>query len=808
MAPCAHLLRAAKNLRRALLFHDSSRWQETFDAFGQQSSRLHVQQEDPHHKKTESAPMNRLVLLMLPILASLHHLTAAASSITAEDTGCRPATCGNLTITYPFWLAGRDTSCGPPGFQLTCNSSGAGLIGSYIKDFQIAHGTEEIINKLTLVGLWCIQMAPENRPSMSRVIEMLERDTDDLEMPPKPFLCSPLQSTNVSSCTSVVVLDIDYGSRSLVAVHALLAAGEACGLLFNMSSALAIMDRFRISPSNRELYVMFNCDGTLPSPAPGAVPVTNCSGNTSNFVYLGGSYGTGQPPANDGRCELAELLVLGSEAAGATAASYRRLIKAGFRLEWGPVGDCQSCRSSGGRCRYDNNTAAFACLCSDGSLLSSNCVSLSAAACLAFICLPWLMYHHKKEYRSVVYRFYSTGRSNEEQVLRKCGSLSPRRFKYSELKKITKSFKEKLGQGGFGVVFRGCLHDGRMVAVKLLKVSDGNREDFLNEVVSISQTSHVNIVSLLGFCLEGSKRALVYEYMPNGSLQNHIYSELATGWDMLLKIAIGIARGLEYLHQGCNTRIIHFDIKPHNILLDNEFCPKIADFGLAKLCHLNGSILSTAEARGTVGFIAPEVFSRGFGVVSTKSDVYSYGMVLLEMVRGTKEIKEDADNSSETYFPHWVYDQLMRDMQDCRVAYGTEEIVNKLTLVGLWCIQMAPENRPSMSRVIEMLERDTDDLEMPPKPFLCSPLQSTIVSSCTSVVLTVIYNEYLSVILHTDLKQGMYPPVKYRPANHTHEVAPIGAGASIEEAVHPTPRTRCEQGNAASLEPTKAPTAP
>jgi serine/threonine protein kinase len=320
-------------------------------------------------------------------------------------------------------------------------------------------------------------------------------------------------------------------------------------------------------------------------------------------------------------------------------------------------------------------------------------------------------------------------------VLKKCGSLAPKRFKYSELKKITKSFKEELGQGGCGVVFRGRLQDGRMVAVKLLKGTNGNGEDFLNEVVSISQTSHVNIVSLLGFCLEGSKRMLVYEYMPNGSLHNHIYSEPAIEWETLLKIAIGIARGLEYLHQGCNTRIIHFDIKPHNILLDEELRPKIADFGLAKLCHLNDSILSTAEARGTVGFIAPEVFSRGFGVVSTKSDVYSYGMVLLEMVRGRNEIKEVPDNSSETFFPHWVYDHLVRAMHNCQVAYSTEEIVRKLTLVGLWCVQMTPENRPSMSRVIEMLERKIDELEIPPRPFLCSPSQSTNVSSCNSAVL-------------------------------------------------------------------------
>ena len=114
-------------------------------------------------------------------------------------------------------------------------------------------------------------------------------------------------------------------------------------------------------------------------------------------------------------------------------------------------------------------------------------------------------------------------------------------------------------------------------------------------------------------------------------------SDLVIEWEKLQQIAVGVARDLEYLHQGCSTRIIHFDIKPQNILLDQEFCPKIADFGLAKLCHLKDSILSIAEARGTIGFIAPEVFSRGFGVVSTKSDVYSYGMMLLEMVGGKDE---------------------------------------------------------------------------------------------------------------------------------------------------------------------------
>ncbi|KAL5653919.1 hypothetical protein ACJX0J_033238, partial [Zea mays] len=167
----------------------------------------------------------------------------------------------------------------------------------------------------------------------------------------------------------------------------------------------------------------------------------------------------------------------------------------------------------------------------------------------------------------------------------------------------------KLGEGSYGTVFKGQLEDGRKVAVKLLKGSKGNGEEFVNEVVSIRRTSHVNIVSLLGFCVHGHKRAIVYEYMANGSLEKYIQSEetrMAIGWEKLREIAAGIARGLEYLHRGCSTQIIHFDIKPNNILLDEDFSPKIADFGLAKLCHLKDSALSMAEARGTIGFIAPE----------------------------------------------------------------------------------------------------------------------------------------------------------------------------------------------------------
>ncbi|XP_029151390.2 rust resistance kinase Lr10-like [Arachis hypogaea] len=308
-----------------------------------------------------------------------------------------------------------------------------------------------------------------------------------------------------------------------------------------------------------------------------------------------------------------------------------------------------------------------------------------------------------------------------------------RRYTYSEMKKVTNSFRDKLGQGGFGSVYKGQLQDGRHVAVKILSELKGDGEDFFNEVASMSRTSHVNIVALLGFCFQGSKRALVYEFMPNGSLEKLIYEENTVIGDhqldcqTLYDIAIGVARGLEYLHTGCNTRILHFDIKPHNILLDENFCPKISDFGLAKVCTRKESIVSIFGARGTAGYIAPEVFSKNFGAVSHKSDVYSYGMMVLEMVGRRRNIKVEVDASSELYFPHWIYNRLVSNQELGLRSIRNEwenEMVRKMTIVSLWCIQTNPSSRPSISKVVEMLEGRAELLQVPPKPFWFSPSTS------------------------------------------------------------------------------------
>ncbi|XP_048136852.1 PR5-like receptor kinase [Rhodamnia argentea] len=322
------------------------------------------------------------------------------------------------------------------------------------------------------------------------------------------------------------------------------------------------------------------------------------------------------------------------------------------------------------------------------------------------------------------------------------GLVSLRRYTYRDIKRMTNYFEEKLGQGGYGCVYKGKLQDGQLVAVKLLKKLKGDAEEFFNEVVSISRTSHVNVVSLLGFCFEGSKRALIYEFMPNGSLEKFIFNrsnalevDQLLSWDTLYQISLGIAHGLEYLHRGCNTRILHFDIKPHNILLDANYCPKISDFGLAKICPREESIVSFLGARGTVGYIAPELIIRNIGVVTHKSDVYSYGMMVLEMVGKRKNVEVAVDRTSETYFPHWVHRRLeLQEELGLRGITNEEDkvIAKKMIVIGLWCIQIDPRARPCMTQVVEMLKGSVDALQIPPKPSLSSPSRSLVACPCES----------------------------------------------------------------------------
>ncbi|KAL7254256.1 hypothetical protein ACSBR1_008619 [Camellia fascicularis] len=224
--------------------------------------------------------------------------------------------------------------------------------------------------------------------------------------------------------------------------------------------------------------------------------------------------------------------------------------------------------------------------------------------------------------------------------------------------------------------------------------------------------------------IERSKRALVYEFMPNGSLEKYIFSQegnVHISCTQMYEISLGVARGIEYLHRGCDIQILHFDIKPHNILLDENFTPKLSDFGLAKLYPINDSIVSLTAARGTMGYMAPELFYKNIGGISYKADVYSFGMLLMEMAGRRRNLNVFADHTSQIYFPSWVYDES-REGRDIEMGETTEEervMVKKMIIVALWCIQMNPSDRPSMNKVAEMLEGNVELLQMPPKPSLC-----------------------------------------------------------------------------------------
>ncbi|XP_034710954.1 rust resistance kinase Lr10-like isoform X2 [Vitis riparia] len=379
-----------------------------------------------------------------------------------------------------------------------------------------------------------------------------------------------------------------------------------------------------------------------------------------------------------------------------------------FSLKWSKS-ICGSCPEGGKICRLKkSNSREPETECITGAIFGFFLLML-------VIVVPYRVYSSNKVERD--------NRVKVKKFLEDYEALKPSRYSYADIKRITSQFKDKLGEGGYGTVYKGKLSDEVFVAVKILNNSQGNGEEFINEVATMGTIHHVNIVRLVGFCADRFKRALIYEYLPNESLEKFIFSKVvknySLSWKKLQEIAIGIAKGIEYLHQGCDQRILHFDIKPHNILLDHNFNPKISDFGLAKLCSKEQSAVSMTIVRGTMGYIAPEVLSRNFGNVSYKSDVYSYGMLLLEMVGGRKNIDVSVESTSQVYFPKWIYNHLDigKELHIRIEEEGDVEIAKKLAIVGLSCIQWCPVDRPSMKIVVQMLEGEGDKLTMPPNPF-------------------------------------------------------------------------------------------
>ncbi|KAG6522832.1 hypothetical protein ZIOFF_019987 [Zingiber officinale] len=591
-----------------------------------------------------------LPLLAFPILNCLLMLLPVASHGAFSCPNSTSVPCGNVSISYPFWLLSNEPNqispyCGYQTFTLTCHPSDIPILRLGDDDYRVL----DINYNYTVVSL-----------------------ADGVNRGGVPDTC-PTVHQNVSLPSNL--------SLSYADAEAKLTLFFNCSI-FNFRRPSLVPPCIRFNESGWEIKYSYDYD---------------CHDETDSGL----------------------LAALESYVGNEFKEESARILREVFKLQWTEGingGDCSYCESSGGRCGY-HKALVPDCFCSGGKIEVSPRAPRKKHTTLKIGIVIGKQPNEKKD-------------QTIQDFILQYESTTPKRYTYTEIKRMTKSFSNKLGNGGYGSVFKGSLQDGRLVAVKILSETKGNGEDFINEVASISRTSHVNIVALLGFCLEGSKRAPVYEFMSNGSLDKFIFDDKSNtkngklSWEKLYDIAIGIARGLEYLHRGCNTRIVHFDIKPHNILLDHDFFPKISDFGLAKICIQKESIISTMAMRGTPGYIAPELFSRSFGRISSKSDVYSYGMMVLEMIGGRKNFNARADHTSETYFPHWVYDNLDEycnltasdSVSASEVSSKSKEIERKMIIVGLWCIQIKPENRPSISMVVDMLEGSISVLQMPPKP--------------------------------------------------------------------------------------------
>ncbi|VVA35676.1 PREDICTED: probable [Prunus dulcis] len=287
-------------------------------------------------------------------------------------------------------------------------------------------------------------------------------------------------------------------------------------------------------------------------------------------------------------------------------------------------------------------------------------------------------------------------------------------YSLKELEIATRGFSPEnvIGEGGYGVVFRGILQDGSVVAVKNLLNNKGQAEtEFKVEVEAIGKVKHKNLVGLIGYCAEGAQRMLVYEYIDNGNLEQWLHGDVGPvsplTWDIRMKIAVGTAKGLAYLHEGLEPKVVHRDIKSSNILLDRKWNPKVSDFGLAKLLAPESSYVTT-RVMGTFGYVSPEYASTG--MLNEWSDVYSFGILLMEIITGRSPIdysRPAGEMNLVDWFKGMIQSRRGEEVVDPLIeVQPSPRAMKRALLVCLRCIDLDVNKRPKMGQIVHMLEAD------------------------------------------------------------------------------------------------------
>ncbi|XP_020572349.1 LEAF RUST 10 DISEASE-RESISTANCE LOCUS RECEPTOR-LIKE PROTEIN KINASE-like 1.2 [Phalaenopsis equestris] len=603
--------------------------------------------------------MNPTILPPLPFpnLFLLFSVLVFSSLLpTSESTdhyylqNCQPKSCGNLiNVSFPFWFRSLQPDyCGYPAFELRC-----------------------------------------------------ENDTTKLSIPEEDYH----------------VLDISYDKRTITVSMARFASSDTCLLpYYNLSFSLT---PFTISSLNRELVFVYNCSARKD----GFVAIT-CHNNRS-YAYLGGTYRIEESEGSFGSCYTVVMPVLTSP--DPDVKKYPQLLANGFLLNWTSP-DCSECSRSKGQCGYNNETRNFMCICPDrahwrscyeGSSKTALTVGLSTAGGLSFIIfclLCFLLYRRKKKKQFAKSNLFdrNTSLMMSKFECEQGSSLTSPIFSYDELHEATNGFdaSNELGDGGFGTVYKGNLKDGRVVAVKRLYENNYRRlEQFMNEVKILSLLRHQNLVTLYGCTSRRSRELLlVYEFIPNGTVADHLHgshaSESLLPWKVRLSIAIETADALNYLHS-IEPQIIHRDVKTTNILLDNSFHVKVADFGLSRLLPLDATHVSTAP-QGTAGYVDPEYHQ--CYQLTDKSDVYSFGVVLMELVSSMPAVDISRDRNEvnlSSLAIRKIQQQELDEFVDRRLGYDSDYrikvMISEVAALGLRCLHSEGEVRPGIKEVLEIL---------------------------------------------------------------------------------------------------------
>ncbi|XP_015882800.3 LEAF RUST 10 DISEASE-RESISTANCE LOCUS RECEPTOR-LIKE PROTEIN KINASE-like 1.2 isoform X2 [Ziziphus jujuba] len=574
---------------------------------------------------------------------------------------CEPQNCGNgPNISYPFWFSHQESFCGYPNFQINCTHK-------------------------------------------SPVLTISNHD--------------------------FIIKEIFYSNNSLIVANAAVYDEECQAPRHNLS-----LDRtpFRYSPDHIDFSFFYNCSEEPPDqiyPFP-----VDCASNTTHHSFavfhkealMNMNYSLDWCQSSvDVAVDVAENVSFNK----LLNMNYAEIMKMGFVLNWTAHG-CSNCQKSGGRCGYDNNE--FVCFCHDGPH-AKTChdeeginwqvkIIIGVVAGLIgvlIMCMVFFIYlRHIRKRNAPIYvksrDISSDTFSSVKDVENRSTYHGVHIFDYDELLKATDNFdsSKELGDGGFGTVYFGKLCDGRTVAVKRLYENNFRRvEQFMNEVAILARLRHQNLVSLYGCTSRHSRELLlVYEYVPNGTVADHLHGERAKPkglpWSTRMNIAIETASALTYLHA---SEIVHRDVKTNNILLDKNFSVKVADFGLSRLFPSDVTHVSTAP-QGTPGYVDPD-YHQCYQLTS-KSDVFSFGVVLMELVsslpavditrhRHEINLSTMAINKIQNHALHELVDPYLGFESDLRIR----KMITAVAELAFQCLQGEKDIRPSMPDVMEELKR-------------------------------------------------------------------------------------------------------